>query len=294
MSSDQSTVIDVGAWVTTLLRNWWVIVGLIIIAVVVAIAVTAVQPRKYTATASVYIGQTTDANGNPMAGLNSNAKAAVQLLSSQVVLEAAAEKVPGMTAAKLRRATMVETPSSTVKTTTSVVNLIVISVTDTDKEHAAAAANALADIVLERIGGNVAERISALETLLAAGKRQLAAATARATAAQEALAAIARGGGSSADKAVASAPYYAVVQGAATEQTSLISSNAKLELQLLTAQQVERPRILHKAGVPDSASGPSMSLNVAVGALAGLVIGVIVAFTRQALAERRAGTTSAA
>ena len=35
--------------------------------------------------------------------------------------------------------------------------------------------------------------------------------------------------------------------------------------------------MLHEAAVPDSPSGPSMTMNVAVGALAGLVIGVIVA-----------------
>ncbi len=144
MSSDDSTSIDVGSWFTTLARNWWVIVGLVVLGIVVGAVVTLAQPEEYTATASVYIGQTTDATGNPMAGLNSNAKAAVQLLASQVVLKEAAERA-GMdiSASRLRRETTVETPSSTVKTTTSVVNIVVISVTDTDAERAAAAANAL-------------------------------------------------------------------------------------------------------------------------------------------------------
>ena len=148
MSSDQSTSIDVGSWFTTLARNWWVIVGLIVIGIVVGAVVTMAQPKEYTATSSVYIGQTTDANGNPMAGLNSNAKAAVQLLASQVVLEEAAQR-SGMdiSASLLRKETSVETPSSTVKTSTSVVNIVVISVTDTDKERAAAAANALAEVL---------------------------------------------------------------------------------------------------------------------------------------------------
>ena len=35
-----------------------------------------------------------------------------------------------------------------------------------------------------------------------------------------------------------------------------------------------------------------MSLNVAIGALAGLVIGVIVAFARRGLADRRAAKTT--
>jgi len=45
---------------------------------------------------------------------------------------------------------------------------------------------------------------------------------------------------------------------------------------------------LHEAAVPDSPSGPDMKLNVAAGALAGLVIGVFVAFARQRLAGRGA------
>ena len=168
MSSDESTSIDIGSWFTTLARNWWVIVGLVVIGIVVGAVVTLAQPKQYTATASVYIGQTTDANGNPMAGLNSNAKAAVQLLASQVVLKEAAERT-GMdiSASALRKETTVETPSSTVKTTTSVVNIIVISVTDTDPERAAAAANALAEVLLERLESGVDEKIALLEEQLA-------------------------------------------------------------------------------------------------------------------------------
>lgn len=289
MSSDDSTAIDVGSWFSTLARNWWVIVGLIVIGVVVGAVVTLAQPKEYTATSSVYIGQTTDASGNPMAGLNSNAKAAVQLLASQVALEAAAERT-GMdiSAGTLRKQTTIETPSSTVKTTTSVVNIVVISVTDTDPERAAAAANALAEVLLERLESGVDEKIAVLETQLAESQEAYAASLARSVAAEEALADIAKGSGSAADKAAASSTWVALAQAAATQQESLSRSIQQTQLLLLSAQQNEQPRVLHEAAVPDSPSGPSMTISVAVGALAGLVIGVIVAFARRGLAERRA------
>lgn len=289
MSSDDSTAIDVGSWFSTLARNWWVIVGLIVIGVVVGAVVTLAQPKEYTATSSVYIGQTTDASGNPMAGLNSNAKAAVQLLASQVALEAAAERT-GMdiSAGTLRKQTTIETPSSTVKTTTSVVNIVVISVTDTDPERAAAAANALAEVLLERLESGVDEKIAVLETQLAESQEAYAASLARSVAAEEALADIAKGSGSAADKAAASSTWVALAQAAATQQESLSRSIQQTQLLLLSAQQNELPRVLHEAAVPDSPSGPSMTISVAVGALAGLVIGVIVAFARRGLAERRA------
>jgi uncharacterized protein involved in exopolysaccharide biosynthesis len=293
MSSDDTTI-DVGSWFATLASNWWVIVGLVVIGVVVGAVVTLAQPKEYTATSSVYIGQTTDANGNPMAGLNSNAKAAVQLLSSQVALDEAAERTGmGISAGTLRKETTVETPSSTVKTTTSVVNIVVISVTDTDPERAAAAANALAEVLLERLESSVDEKIELLEQQLADQQKEYAATAARSAAAQENLEAIAAGDGSRAEKASASASYLVLVQAAATELESLSSTIQKTQQQLLVVKQVEQPRVLHEAGVPDSPSGPQMTINVAVGALAGLVIGVIVAFARRGLAERRAARASA-
>ena len=288
MSTDTGTTIDVGSWFSTLLRSWWIILGLVLLGGVVGGVVTMASPKEYSATSSVYIGQTTDANGNAMAGLNSNSKAATQLLASQAVLnEAAGKSEVKISTSRLRKETTVVTPSSTVKTSTSVVNIVVITVTDTNKLRATAAANALAQVLVSRISPGVSGKIVLLEAQLASGQKQLAAANTRVLAAQTALMAIARGGGTPAERAAASAPYVAVVQAAATEQEALASSNQKTELMLFTAKQVEEPRVLHEAAVPDSPSGPSMSLNVAAGVLVGFVVGIIVAFVRRRLAERR-------
>jgi capsular polysaccharide biosynthesis protein len=294
MSTADATTIDVGSWFTTLLRNWWIIFGLVVLGAVVGGVITLVAPKEYSATSSVYIGQTTDANGNAMAGLNSNSKAATQLLASQVLLNEAAKRT-GMdvSASRLRKETTVVTPSSTVKTSTSVVNIVVITVTDTNKLRATAAANALAEVLVERISPGVTGKVTLLQAQLDAGQKALAAASARSASAQAGLAAIARGSGSAAEKAAAAAPYAGVVQAAATEQDAWASANQKTELMLFTAKQVEQPRILHEAAVPDSPSGPSLTLNVAAGALAGLVIGIIVAFLRRRVAERGAPAAAA-
>jgi len=294
MSANDSRADDIGSWMTVLARNWWVVVGLIVLGAAVGAVLTLTSPKEYTATSTVYIGQTTDANGNPMAGLNSNVKASTQLISSQVVLNEAAKRAGmGTTADLLRRQVTVETPSQTIKTTTSAVNIVVISVTDTKKVRAAASANALAEVLLERIGGGVDEKIALLEAQLVHSKKALASSVARSLAAQQALMAIARGGGTAGEKAAAAAPYVAVVQAAASQQEAIESTVQKTELILLTAKQVEQPRILHEAAVPDSPSGPDIRLNVAAGALAGLVIGVFVVFARQRLAGRPAPEAAA-
>ena len=91
MTPADDTTIDVGSWFRTLVRNWWVILALVVLGAVVGGVVTMLTPKEYSATSSVYIGQTTDALGQAMAGLNSNPKAATQLLASQALLDQAAQ-----------------------------------------------------------------------------------------------------------------------------------------------------------------------------------------------------------
>ncbi len=278
--------LDVGSWFMTLVHNWWVVLGCALLGAIAGGVITVASPNEYTAATTVYIGQTTDANGNPMAGLNSNARSATQLLASEGVLAEAAERAgDGLTAGVLAQQTAVETPTSTVKNATSAVNLVVISVTDQDKKRAAAAANALADVLLENISAGVNEKITTLEKQLKDGEAAYAAASRSSEAAQAALRELARQNGGKADESAA-APYLAIVQAAATEQQGLQLANQKTELMLLTAEQVELPRSLHEASVPSEASGPNLALNVAAGALAGFVIGVILAFVRRRFAER--------
>ena len=282
MTAADDTTIDVGSWFTTLLRNWWVILALVVLGAVVGGVVTMLTPKEYSATSSVYIGQTTDALGQAMAGLNSNPKAATQLLASQALLNEAAQATGmKMTSSRLRRETTVETPSQTIKTTVSAVNIVVITVTDTKKVRATAAANALANALVEKLSPSVEAKVTLLEQQLAEGTKAEAAATARSNASQAAITAIAKGGGTAAEKAAAAAPYVAVSQAAASELATLQVADQATALRLEVAKTVEMPQILHVAKVPDSPSGPSRTLNVAAGALAGLVVGVIVAFVRR-------------
>ena len=284
MTADQKTreSDDVGSYVGALTHNWWLILALVFVGILAGVVLTLLQPTTYDATSSVYIGQTTDANGNPMAGLNSNAKAATQLLASQALLDEAAEKAGGdVTAAALRRETTVETPSSTIKTAQSIVNIVVITVRNESAERAAAAANALAQALLDRLGKPVEARIALLERQVSDLEDQLARAQESGYSVGAALDVIAHSDMTKAEKAVASAPYIAVAQAAATQAEALTASLQKAELMLLTAKNVEQPRILHEAAVPDTPSGPDMRLNVAAGALAGLVVGMLTAFVRQ-------------
>ncbi len=259
-------------------RSWWVILLLVAVGAVGAAVFTLLSADTYGATASVYVGQTTDANGNVISGLTSNVRAAGQLLESDALLQEVADQIGGgMTAARLRRETSLDTPSQTVRTTSSIVNFVVITVTDTDPQLAADAANGLADALLARISPTSANRAALLEAQESELQEALDSSRARSRAAEEALDAL-PGGGTQA--AVAAAPYLAIVQAAATEQQELLAALQKLQLMLQVAETTEQPRLIHEAAVPDETTQDALALNVAAGALAGLVVGIVVAFVR--------------
>jgi uncharacterized protein involved in exopolysaccharide biosynthesis len=49
---------------------------------------------------------------------------------------------------------------------------------------------------------------------------------------------------------------------------------------LQVAETTEQPRLIHEAAVPEATAQNALALNMAAGALAGLVIGIVVAFVR--------------
>ncbi|MEI6726974.1 MAG: Wzz/FepE/Etk N-terminal domain-containing protein [Actinomycetes bacterium] len=236
MTPADDTTIDVGSWFRTLVRNWWVILALVVLGAVVGGVVTMLTPKEYSATSSVYIGQTTDALGQAMAGLNSNPKAATQLLASQALLDQAAQATGmGMKPGRLRRETTVETPSQTIKTTVSAVNIVVITVTDTKKVRATAAANALADALVAKLSPSVEAKVTLLEQQLADGQKAEAAATARSNVSQAAITAIAKGGGTAAEKAAIAAALAdakvqadAIARGTGLTITGVLSVSASV------------------------------------------------------------------
>ncbi len=250
---------------------------------VVGGVVTMLTPKEYSATSSVYIGQTTDALGQAMAGLNSNPKAATQLLASQALLNEAAKATGmGMTSGKLRRETTVETPSQTIKTTVSAVNIVVITVTDTKKVRAAAAANALANALVAKLSPSVEAKVTLLEEQLAAGHE----------------------GGGGRDGARATRPRRrsrpspraaALPPRRPPPPLPTWPSRRRPPASSPRCRSPIRPRRCASRSPRPSRcrrsstwprcrirpAAPSRTLNVAAGALAGLVVGVIVAFVRR-------------
>ncbi|HJW75067.1 MAG TPA: Wzz/FepE/Etk N-terminal domain-containing protein [Thermoleophilia bacterium] len=277
MAKDELEV-DVGSYLRTLARYWWLLLALVAVGAIAGGSITFLQEKTYKAESSVYLGQPTDANGNAIAGPNSNPKAAVQIVAAESTLKQAAKIVgDGETVANLRSNVVVLTPTLTTKGTSSPVNFVAIAVRDTDAKRAAKAANALAAILAQRMSGYAKDKLAYLREQIEQNDLQLAALQRRSDSAQKALDAIAGGPGSDAQKALASTPYLAIAQAAASERQALLAVKRTNEMMVQTVEGIEQPKVLTLAATPGQAQEPNLKLSAAAGLLVGLVVGMIIA-----------------
>lgn len=278
MTTDERYDIDLGAYVRGLLHWWWVIVVLAILGAVIGAGLTVTRPTVYQAMSSVYLGQPTDANGNPISAINTDPRAAIQIGNAESTLAQVARQVgDGETVRRLHANVSVTTPALTTKTATAPINIVDVSVRDSKRARAAAAANAIAARIVDRLGVFDTAKIALLTAQVASDGKRLTQLTAQNDAAQRALGAVAAGGGTAADKAMASAPYLGIAQSANAEMQTLLDDRRSAALALLVARGVEAPAVLAPAASPSSPQPRSVKVNTAVGLLVGLVVGLVAA-----------------
>jgi capsular polysaccharide biosynthesis protein len=276
--------LDVGAYAHAVLRRWWLVLLLALVGAITGALWWYAQPKTYEATAAVYLGQPTDANGNAIVGVNSNPRAAAQIVASADVVQEAAKAVDaidgdGMTAKQIRSGLKVETPTITVKSTSAPTNYVSITVRGRSAEKAADAANALADALVARLSSYATQKTSLLEAQLAADSAQLKAVSAQMKHAGEALARIASGTGSAGEKAAAQAPYATIVQASLQQISDLEQKLAQDKLALVIVKDVESPAVISTATTADEPTRQTIWLAVGAGIAAGIVVSLVaVAF----------------
>jgi capsular polysaccharide biosynthesis protein len=286
--ADENLDLDVGGYARAVARRWWLVLILVFVGAATGIVWWYVQPAVYEATAAVYLGQPTDANGNAIVGVNSNPRAAQQIVASNdVIQEAAAGLRDGMTAKQIRRNLKVETPTITVKSTSAPTNYVAITVSGGSPEKTAAAANALAAGLVTRLSTYSDEKLAQLEAQLADQKARAGRADARLAEIERAMDRIAAGSGGSTEKQAAAAPYVPLATTLEAKVAEARQAQRDTELAILVAREVEAPRVISEAVPADEQSRSSIWLAIGAGAVAGLAIGLIVV----AILTRRPSST---
>lgn len=278
MSTRTDSEINLGALGRALAARWWLILILVLIGAGLAVVIAHARDDTYTATASVYLGQATDVNGNPVASLNANPRAAAYVAQTEEILAAAAQHVgAAMTAAKLRRALRVEIPPQPARTSGVPNNLVSIHISSGDPRVAAKAANAVARQLADRLAAPSEQKSALLREDIAAGTAQLTTIDARMESAESALSHIAAGPGTAAEKAALSAPYFMVLQSAATLRETVATDLRAARRELLVVRAVERPYVASTAAPPARAASSGWGIVAVTGALAGAIVGVVAA-----------------
>jgi uncharacterized protein involved in exopolysaccharide biosynthesis len=278
VTTDDRYDIDLGDYLRGLLHWWWIVVALAVVGGVVAVGVTLSQTKTYVATSSVYLGQPTNAVGAAVAALNTDPRAAVQIGTAEsTYAKVAAQIGMGETVVRLHKGVAIVAPPTAAKTAIVPINIVTINVTDTKPVRAAAAANAIAVLIQQRLAVYDNAKVALLTSQIASDTKQIAQLAARTAAAQKSLNAIAVGGGSAATKAMAAAPYLGIIQSAATDQQALLEDRRTDSINLLVAQGVEAPAVLTRAAPPSTSQASSVKTNAATGVLVGVVVGLVVA-----------------
>jgi uncharacterized protein involved in exopolysaccharide biosynthesis len=267
---DAEREVDLARWRRALVALWWLPVAGLVLGAVVGVLYSFHGTANYKATALISLGQPTSPGGALVPSYGTNPRAVSQIVSGAKTQEAAAN-IADMRPSALRGHVSVGTVGSAGAGATRTQPLISLTVTGSHPKNVAAAANALADTVVQVTTANYVKlKISTFQATLDNVETQLAGITSQLAVINRALKAAAK-----------LDPLQQLVivgqqNNAETRQGNLIAQQETLQQQLAFAKAVEAARVVEKAGAV-KASAHSKSTSLVIGALIGLILGAILA-----------------
>jgi uncharacterized protein involved in exopolysaccharide biosynthesis len=262
--------IDFGKYWRLLAARWWVPVGALVLGAIVGYAVALGGSQRYSASATLYLGQPYTASGNvALQGLQTNPSTVGTVAHALAVDQRVAVLCKAKTGTF--RSGISTKPISGSLSKNGQNPLVSLTVLSTKKKVAACAANQLAKAVISRISGYAVEKITSFSAQIGNQEKQI----------KDLEAAINDPNVSSTDKLIL--------------QVQLNSAQADLSstTQLLhQAKAVEEPSVLTPASAA-RVTARSRRNSVVVGGLIGLILGGLAALlwdrVAAAVARRRTG-----
>jgi uncharacterized protein involved in exopolysaccharide biosynthesis len=277
--------IDFGLYFRRIAVRWWLLAAGIVIGAVIGVLAATASSNPYEAKVVVYLGKPLfPGTTTPIENLPAKLTTTGQLASSDVVVASVAAKV-GVRPARLRAA--ISTVSVGVQGETETpTSFQEITVQGLPRKKAIAAADALARIVVNENSKFTNIRLKTFRQNRKRVQQQLELATQRIAYFQKRSAAI------MGDKSLSTTDRL-ILTGSALNQLQFYESRqSDLEASLLTsddtialATQVELARIVQPAKIT-RASPPSRRTAAAIGAVIGLLVGIIAALLWDPVATR--------
>jgi uncharacterized protein involved in exopolysaccharide biosynthesis len=272
---DAEREVDLTRWRRALVALWWLPVAGLVIGAVVGLAASLRGGSNYRASALISLGQPTSPGGALVNGFGTNPRAVQQIVTSAAAQEQAANRAD-MRPAALRGHVSVAQVGAAPAGATRTNPLISLTVTGTKPATAAAAANALSNIVVQQTTASyVGVKIRTFQRTLTAVNQQVASVNKRL-----AVTIAAEKAAKNLD-ALQQLVIISQEDNAETRLGNLIAQQETLQQQLAFAKEVESARVVEPARAV-KASAHSRKASLAVGAIIGLLLGAVAAIAADA------------
>lgn len=259
--------VDLARYARALSARWWLPLLGLIGGLAVGYAMTVGGTDVWRARALVYLGQPLHRTGAQVQSLATNPSVVPEVIRSEAAIATVAESV-GMKRDELRRGVTSQAVDGS-NARLGQTPLVSVSVTGASRFKSQAAANRLAEIVVDRVDDYAEAKIDLLQEQVAASEEEISAIDRRI-----------RGLEGAGTSALALAGFLEERRGLVRE--TLLDARADLAL----AQTVERSRIVERA-VARKATARSRRNALVVGALIGLLLGSAAALLWEPVARTR-------
>jgi capsular polysaccharide biosynthesis protein len=259
---DAEQEVDLGRHARAVATRWWLPLAGLIAGAIVGYLVSLSGTQVWQASATVYLGTPYSSGGTPLVSQQTNPTAVGTIVKSEEAIDkaaAVAHMKPEQLRGKISTQTVTAGTGSVGTTRVQQNPLVKVTVQTPTAREARLTANALARQVVETLSAYPNQKIALLKQRIANDNAQVAAL---------------KGSGRS-DSA------------AAISLGNFLSDANGAQMQLVQARTIETPSILtHGAAVRTTAR--SRRNDVVVGALLGLLLGIIAALAWEPIAGRRA------
>jgi len=275
------------AWQRVKLR-WWLPVGGLVIGAVLGLVLALAGGSVWRAETIVYLGQPfAPLGGGQIQSLATNPRTVGEIVRSEAVLQDVS-RATGIPVSKLRSSISTQELLATGVPRAGTNPLIEIGVKgDAGPRRIEQAADALAARVVDNVSEYVVQKVDRLERQVEVSQAQLNAVEGRIEAAQQQQTSILRNESIPVDqRLILSLNLNSVITTADARRTALQDDLFEADQLLILAENVEMSRVVEPAAAVKTTARSSRT-SLLVGAVAGVLVGLVAALVAEPLAVRR-------
>jgi hypothetical protein len=277
---DAEREVDLGRYLDALVARWWLPLLGLVVGVILGYLLAVGGKEVYQSQATVYVGTPYSPNaGSPLQSIATNPNAVARIARGQETIEEVSRE-SGMSPRELRAGVSTR-PIRSGNPRTAPNQLYAVSVKGDKRLEVSAATAAIAERIIERVGGYARLKRKTFQDQLASDNRQLEAIDRTVNEAQAQL-----------ESASASERLTLATLLLAAEQRRGTIEQDRLQTQqlLALAEQVELPQVIDR-GAATKTTARSTRNSIAVAGLIGLIIGLLAALFWEPIAARTGRAT---